>query len=146
MRVIPRVQAREPANSTFQKTAVLACIDARLTVEDLLGLNTGEAYIIRNTDGIATEDAIRSLIISHELLGTQEFFLVINYTDCGMLTFADEELRNKLAQKVHTNTSGLKFHSFPDLEENVKNQVDRIKSTPSLPKNIAVYGFIYDMR
>jgi len=101
MRVIPRVQAREPANSTFQKTAVLACIDARLTVEDLLGLNTGEAYIIRNTDGIATEDAIRSLIISHELLGTQEFFLVINYTDCGMLTFADEELRNKLAQKVH---------------------------------------------
>lgn len=101
MRVIPRVQAREPANSTFEKTAVLACIDARLTVEDLLGLNTGEAYIIRNTDGIATEDAIRSLIISHELLGTQEFFLVINYTDCGMLTFADEELRNKLAQKVH---------------------------------------------
>ena len=101
MKVIPRVQAREPANSTFEKTAVLACIDARLTAEDLLGLNTGEAYIIRNTDGIATEDAIRSLIISHELLGTQEFFLVINYTDFGMLTFADEELRNKLAQKVH---------------------------------------------
>ncbi|HZD82884.1 MAG TPA: carbonic anhydrase [Nitrososphaeraceae archaeon] len=101
MRVIPRVQAREPANSIFEKTALLACIDARLTVEDLLGLNTGEAHIIRNTHGIATDDAIRSLIISHELLGTQEFFLVINYTDCGMLTFADEELRNKLAQKVH---------------------------------------------
>jgi carbonic anhydrase len=128
-----------------RKLAVLACMDARLTVEDFLGLNTGEAHIIRNAGGIATDDAIRSLIISHELLGTQEF-LVVNHTDCGMLTFADEDLQKKLAQKYKADASELKFHSFSDLVENVKNQVDRIKSTPFLPKDMPVYGFVYDVR
>jgi hypothetical protein len=77
---------------------VLACMDARLTVSKLLGLKTGEAHIIRNAGGIATEDAIRSLIISNELLGTKEF-VVINHTDCGMLTFKDNELAERLAKK-----------------------------------------------
>lgn len=128
-----------------RKLAVLACMDARLTVEEFLGLGTGDSHIIRNAGGIATDDAIRSLIISHELLGTQEF-LVVNHTDCGMLTFTDEELQKKLADKYQADASGLKFHSFPNLEQNVRNQVDRIKSTPFLPKDIPVYGFTYDVR
>ena len=128
-----------------RKLAILACMDARLTVEDLLGLKTGEAHIIRNAGGIATDDAIRSLIISHELLGTEEF-LVVNHTDCGMLSFTDEELRKKLSEKYKADASELKFHSFPDLEANVKNQVYKIKSTQFLPKDIPVYGFVYDVR
>src|ERR1700724_4213735 len=82
-----------------RKLAILACMDARLSVEQLLGLKTGDAHIIRNAGGIATEDALRSLIISHHLLGTQEF-IVINHTDCGMLTFKDEALRKQLEQKT----------------------------------------------
>src|SRR5208337_2565610 len=78
-----------------RKLAIVACMDARLTVEQLLGLKTGEAHIIRNAGGIVTEDAIRSLLISHYLLGTEEF-MIINHTDCGMLTFKDEELRDRL--------------------------------------------------
>jgi carbonic anhydrase len=128
-----------------RKLAVLACMDARLTVENFLGLTTGDSHIIRNAGGIATDDAIRSLIISHELLGTQEF-VVVNHTDCGMLTFTDEELRKKLAGKYNVDVSGLTFYSFPDLEQNVKNQVKKIKSTPFLPKDIPVYGFTYDVK
>src|ERR1700693_3448740 len=82
-----------------KKLAILACMDARLTVEQLLGLKTGDAHIIRNAGGIATEDALRSFIISHHLLGTQEF-VIINHTDCGMLTFKDDELVDKLEQKT----------------------------------------------
>jgi carbonic anhydrase len=128
-----------------RKLAVLACMDARLSIKDLLGLSTGDAHIIRNAGGIATDDAIRSLIISHELLGTQEF-LIINHTGCGMLTFTDEDLREKLKKKYEANANGLNFHSFPNLEQNVKDQVDKIKSTPFLPKDIPVYGFIYNVK
>ena len=120
-------------------------LNARLTVEDFLGLKTGEAPIIRNAGGIATDDAIRSLIISHELLGTEEF-LVVNHTDCGMLTFTDEELSKRLSEKYKADASQLKFHSFPDIEANVKNQIDKIKSTQFLPKDIPVYGFVYNVR
>jgi carbonic anhydrase len=120
-------------------------MDARLSIEDLLGLSTGDAHIIRNAGGIATDDAIRSLIISHELLGTQEF-LVVNHTGCGMLTFTDEDLREKLKEKYKANAIGLNFHSFPNLEQNVRDQVDKIKSTPFLPKDIPVYGFIYNVK
>lgn len=110
-----------------------------------MGLKTGEAPIIRNAGGIATDDAIRSLIISHELLGTEEF-LVVNHTDCGMLTFTDEELSKRLSEKYKADASQLKFHSFPDIEANVKNQIDKIKSTQFLPKDIPVYGFVYNVR
>ena len=94
-----------------RKLAVLACMDARLTVEEFLGLGTGDSHIIRNAGGIATDDAIRSLIISHELLGTQEF-LVVNHTDCGMLTFTDEELQKKLA-KVQSRCKRAKVPLIP---------------------------------
>ncbi|MGB6592068.1 MAG: carbonic anhydrase [Candidatus Nitrosopolaris sp.] len=128
-----------------RRLAVLTCMDARLTVEHFLGFNTGDSHIIRNAGGIATDDAIRSLIISHELLGTQEF-LVVNHTECGMLALSEEELRKKLGNKYKVDATGLKFHSFPNLEENVKNQVEKIKSSPFLPKDISVYGFIYDVK
>src|SRR5262249_29756676 len=84
-----------------RRLAVLACMDARLTIEQLLGLKTGDAHIIRNAGGIATVDALRSLIISHHLLGTQEF-VVINHTDCGMLTFEDSDLLSKLEKQTGT--------------------------------------------
>jgi carbonic anhydrase len=126
--------------------AVLACMDARLTVSKLLGLKTGEAHIIRNAGGIATDDAIRSLIISNELLGTKEF-VVINHTNCGMLTFKDEQLADKLARKYarQEEASRIKFYSFTSLEENVKEQVRKIKEHPLIPKAIPVSGFIYEV-
>lgn len=125
--------------------AVLACMDARLTVPDFLGLRTGDAHIIRNAGGIATEDAIRSLIISAKLLGTKEF-VVVNHTDCGMLTFKDQELQQRLTKETGVNAAKINFHAFGDLEENVRTQVARIRSSPFLPKEIPVTGFVYDVR
>jgi len=129
-----------------RKLAIVACMDARLTVEQLLGLKTGDAHIIRNAGGIATEDVIRSLIISHHLLGTQEF-IIINHTDCGMLTFKDEELEAKL--EAATNAAAVspqRFYAFPDLEKNVRQQIQRVKSHPWIPENISVRGFIYNVK
>jgi carbonic anhydrase len=129
-----------------RKLAVLACMDARLTVEEVLGLKTGEAHIIRNAGGIATEDALRSLIISHHLLGTQEFIL-IHHTDCGMLTFKDDELQAKLQQQTGTATvAPSRFHAFNDLAEDVRLQMQKIQSHPWIPKHIPVRGFIYDVK
>ena len=128
-----------------RKLAVVACMDARLTVEEMLGLKTGDAHIIRNAGGIVTEDALRSLIISHHLLGTQEF-IVINHTDCGMLTFKDEELRAKLQQQTGTVTvAPVHFHAFSDVEENVHQQIQKVKSHPWIPKHVPVRGFVYDV-
>ena len=129
-----------------RKLAVVACMDARVTVEELLGLKTGDAHIIRNAGGIVTEDALRSLIISHHLLGTQEFML-IHHTDCGMLTFQDEELRAKLQQQTRTATvAPVHFHAFSDLEEDVRQQVQKVKSHPWIPDHIPVRGFIFDVK
>ncbi len=128
-----------------RKIAILACMDARLSVEQLLGLKTGDAHIIRNAGGIATEDALRSLIISHHLLGTQEI-IVINHTDCGMLTFTDDQLLDKLEEKTGVSTvAPAHFHSFRDLEGNVRRQVARIKNHPYV-QNVAVRGFVYDVK
>src|SRR6476646_11906582 len=127
-----------------KKIAVLACMDARLNVNELLGLGIGEAHIIRNACGIATDDAIRSLIISHELLGTEEF-IVINHTDCGMLKYKDEELQKKISEKFNIDASSLKFYTFPNLEDNVKEQIKKIKSSPFFP-NVPVHGYIYDVK
>src|SRR5487761_162278 len=129
-----------------RRLAVLACMDARLTVSKLLGLKTGEAHIIRNAGGIATDDAIRSLIISNELLGTREF-VVINHTDCGMLTFKDNELAERLAKKYGRaeDASRIRFYAFSNLENNVREQVKKIKGHPLIPKDIRVSGFIYDV-
>lgn len=128
-----------------KKLAVLTCMDARMCIEQLLGLKTGDAHMIRNAGGIATEDALRSLIISHHLLGTQEF-IVINHTDCGMLTFSDHDLLHKLEEKTGVATiAPAHFHTFKNLESNVKQQVGRIKSHPYV-RNIPVRGFVYDVK
>jgi carbonic anhydrase len=128
-----------------KKLAILACMDARLTVEQLLGLKTGDAHIIRNAGGIATEDALRSLIISHHLLGTQEF-IVINHTDCGMVTFTDDQLLDKLEQQTGVSAvTPAHFHSFKDVEQNVRRQVARIKDHPYV-QDIPVRGFVYDVK
>src|SRR5215467_877903 len=128
-----------------RKLAVLACMDARLSIEDLLGLSTGDAHIIRNAGGIATDDAIRSLIISHELLGTKEF-IVLNHTECGLLKLTDKEFQKKLTEKYKTDAGTIKFHFFPNLEQNVREQVNKIKSTPFLSPEVSVTGFVYDVR
>jgi len=113
-----------------KKLAIVACMDARLTIEPALGLKTGDAHIIRNAGGIVTEDAIRSLLISHHLLGTEEW-MIVNHTDCGMLTFKEEELVAKLrAQSKTTPVTPVHFHAFRDLEENVRHQVRKVRSHP----------------
>jgi carbonic anhydrase len=129
-----------------KKLAVLACMDARLTIEPMLGLNTGDVHIIRNAGGIATEDAIRSLLISHYLLGTHEF-MVINHTDCGMLTFKDADLLERLERERGVSAvSPSHFHAFENLEGNVRRQVARIKAHPWIPKEISVRGFVFDVK
>ena len=129
-----------------RKLAIVACMDARLTVEPALGLKTGDAHIIRNAGGIVTEDVIRSLLISHYLLGTEEW-MIINHTDCGMLTFKDEELVAKLrAEWDTTAVTPAHFHAFSDLEENVRQQIQKVQSHPWVPNDIPVRGFIYDVR
>lgn len=129
-----------------KKLAIVACMDARLTIEPALGLKTGDAHIIRNAGGIVTEDAIRSLLISHYLLGTEEW-MIVNHTDCGMLTFKEEELVAKLrAQSDTTAVTPTHFHAFRDLEENVRQQIQKARSHPWVPGDILIRGFIYDVR
>ena len=132
------------AHPPARKLAVVACMDARLTVEDFLGLRTGEAHIIRNAGGIVTDDALRSLVISQWLLGTREV-LVINHTDCGMLTFRDDDLRARLARETGADASHLTFHSFSDLEANVAAQVEKIKSSPFILHSVDVRGLIFQV-
>ena len=131
-----------PASPPRRKLAVIACMDARLTVEDVLGLRTGDAHIIRNAGGLATDDAIRSLVISQHLLGTEEV-IVVEHTGCGMLTFEDEPVRQKIAAETGT-TLDLPLYSFPDLETNLRAQVERIRSHPWV-KNVPVSGLVYEV-
>jgi carbonic anhydrase len=129
-----------------RKLAVLACMDARLNVERALSLDLGDAHVIRNAGGIASEDAVRSLIISHHLLGTEEF-IVINHTDCGMLTFKDNELTARLERESGTSVvAPVHFHAFHDLDANVRRQVARIRNHPWIPRGITVRGFVYDVK
>ena len=126
--------------------AVLACMDSRILFEHCLGLRPGDAHMIRNAGGIATDDAIRSLIVSHHLLDTQEF-IVINHTDCGLLKIREYDLRQRLTEKMGTIASEpAHFYGFDNLEENVRTQVQRIKTHPWIPKQIPVRGFIYDVK
>lgn len=126
--------------------AVLACMDSRILFEHCLGLRPGDAHMIRNAGGIATEDAIRSLIVSHHLLDTQEF-IIINHTDCGLLKVREDELKQRLTDKMGTRAnSPSHFYAFDDLEANVREQMQTIKSHPWIPKQIPVRGFIYDVK
>ena len=117
-------------------------MDARLTVEDVLALRTGDAHIIRNAGGLATDDALRSLVISQQLLGTEEV-IVIEHTGCGMLTFEDAAVHRELVAKTGTDLD-LPFHAFPELETNLRAQVDRIRSHPWI-KDVPVHGLVYEV-
>jgi carbonic anhydrase len=129
-----------------RKLAIVACMDARLTIESMLGLKTGDAHIIRNAGGIVTEDVVRSLIISQQLLGTQEV-MIINHTDCGMLTFKDDGLRTRLLNSTgKLVVAPARFYAFEDVEQNVLEQVLKVQSHPWVPKQIIVRGFVYDMK
>jgi carbonic anhydrase len=123
--------------------AVVACMDARLDVHKILGLEEGDAHVIRNAGGVITDDEIRSLAISQRLLGTRDIIL-IHHTDCGMLTFTDDELK----QQIHEDV-GIKPHfpmeSFSDLEEDVRQSVARIQASPFVPNKDAVRGFVYEV-
>ncbi|MGH9395617.1 MAG: beta-class carbonic anhydrase [Terriglobia bacterium] len=129
-----------------RKLAVLACMDARLVISRMLGLKEGDAHMIRNADGIVDDDTLRSLIISHYLLGTQEFML-IHHTDCGMLTFKDNDLHARLRKETGTAAvSPNCFYSFSDLEADVREQIAKLKSHPWIPKSILIRGFIFDVK
>jgi carbonic anhydrase len=125
--------------------AILTCMDARLDPARFLGLEEGDAHVIRNAGGRASEDALRSLTISEQLLGTNEV-VVIHHTDCGMLTFSNEDLRKKLKQELNADAEHVDFLPFKDLEQSVRDDVATIKNSPFIPKNIEVSGFIYDVR
>jgi carbonic anhydrase len=125
-----------------RRLAVLACMDARLTVEDALGLHTGDAHIIRNAGGLASDDAIRSLVISQTLLGTEEI-IVVEHTGCGMLTFRDEDVRSELAARTGADVD-LPLQAFDDLESNLRTQVERIRSHPWI-RDVPVSGLIYEV-
>ena len=128
-----------------KQLAVVTCKDARLVMEPMLGLKRGDAHIIRNAGGIVTEDVIRSLLISHYMLGAQEV-MIINHTQCGLLTFTDDELRAKVQQATGTaSVTPASFHTFVDLETNVRQQVQKVRSHPWIPAQIPVRGFIYDL-
>jgi carbonic anhydrase len=124
-------------------TAVIACMDARLDVHALLGIAEGDAHVIRNAGGVVTEDAIRSLAISQRLLGTTEIIL-IHHTDCGMLTFHDDEFRASIEQET-----GIKppwaAEAFPDLDADVRQSIARVKASPFVPHKESVRGFVYDV-
>lgn len=129
-----------------RRLAVLACMDSRILFERCLGLQPGDAHMIRNAGGIATDDALRSLIVSHHLLETQEF-IIINHTDCGLLKVKEYELRAHLANKTGALASEpAHFYAFDDLEANVREQMHKVKSHPWIPKEIPVRGFIYDVK
>ncbi|WP_254560332.1 beta-class carbonic anhydrase [Dyadobacter diqingensis] len=143
--------------------AILTCMDARLDPAQYAGLAEGDAHVIRNAGGRASDDAIRSLIISHKLLGTKEWF-VIHHTDCGMALFTDQIIRDLLAKSLKTATVDengwrniqeeggsdearfIPFLTFTNLEDSVTEDVKRIKAHPLVPKDIPVYGFVYDVR
>jgi carbonic anhydrase len=125
--------------------AVLTCMDARLHPEKFLGLDVGDAHVIRNAGGRASDDAIRSLIISSHLLGTREY-VIIHHTDCGMLTFTNEALQTKLATDLGADAAAIDFLPFSDLEQSVRDDVKRIRESPFVPAGIPVCGFVYDVR
>src|SRR5437588_6489167 len=126
-----------------RKVAVVACMDARLNPYGLLGLNEGDAHVIRNAGGVITDDEIRSLSISQRLLGTEEIML-IHHTDCGMLTFGDDEFRKQIQQETGVKPEWA-AETFDDLEEDVRQSIARIKASPFIPKKDTVRGFIYEV-
>ncbi|HLH71201.1 MAG TPA: carbonic anhydrase [Candidatus Dormibacteraeota bacterium] len=126
-----------------KKLAVVACMDARIDVHRILGLEEGDAHVIRNAGGVITEDAIRSLLISQRLLGTEEIVL-IHHTDCGMLTFKDDDVRRQVQEETGIRPP-FALEAFDDLARDVRQSIARIQASPFIPRK-NVRGFIYDVR
>lgn len=127
-----------------KKLAVVACMDARLDVHKILGLEEGDAHVIRNAGGVITEDAIRSLVISQRLLGTEEIIL-IHHTDCGMLTFRDDEVKGQIEEQTGIRPA-FALEAFPNLDDDVRQSIARLEATPFLPHKSRIRGFVYDVR
>jgi carbonic anhydrase len=123
--------------------AVVACMDARLNVYGLLGLEEGDAHVIRNAGGVVTDDEIRSLAISQRLLGTTEIVL-IHHTDCGMLTFTDDAFKRQIQDETGIKPEWAP-ESFPDVDEDVRQSIARILASPFIPKKDSVRGFVYEV-
>ena len=126
-----------------QKLAVLACMDARLDVHKILGLALGDAHVIRNAGGVATDDAIRSLVISQRLLGTEEIVL-IHHTDCGMLTFSEHEVKSQIEQETGIRPA-FALEAFSDADDDVRQSIARIQASPFIPRKSSIRGFVYDV-
>ena len=126
-----------------RQVAVVACMDSRMRIFPMLGLGDGEAHVIRNAGGVVTDDEIRSLAISQRLLGTKEIIL-IHHTDCGMLTFTDDQFKRSIQ-----DDTGIKptwsAEAFPDLDEDVRQSIGRIKASPFVPSKDSVRGFVFDV-
>ncbi|HMI71301.1 MAG TPA: carbonic anhydrase [Solirubrobacteraceae bacterium] len=126
-----------------RKVAVLACMDARLDPNAVLGLQEGDAHVIRNAGGVVTDDAIRSLAISQRLLGTEEV-VVIHHTGCGMLTLDDDEFKRSIQEEVGIKPTW-SAESFGDLDEDVRQSVARIRASPFIPRKDSIRGFVYEV-
>ena len=126
-----------------RRLAVVACMDARLHVNRLLGLAIGDAHVIRNAGGVVTDDAIRSLVISQRLLGTDEIIL-IHHTDCGMLTFTDDAVKAQIEDETGIRPP-FALEAFRDLDDDVRQSIARVKASPFIPHRDSVRGFVYDV-
>jgi carbonic anhydrase len=126
-----------------RKVAVVACMDARLNPYGLLGLSEGDAHVIRNAGGVVTDDEIRSLAISQRLLGTEEIVL-IHHTDCGMLTFTDDDFKAAIQKDTGIKPEWA-AEAFTDLDEDVRQSINRIKASPFIPNKKSVRGFVYEV-
>jgi carbonic anhydrase len=126
-----------------RRVAIVACMDARLDPQALLGLEEGDAHVIRNAGGVITDDEIRSLAISQRLLGTEEIML-IHHTDCGMLTFKDDDLRRQIQDETGVKPAWA-AEAFEDLDEDVRQSIARIQASPFIPRKDEVRGFVYDV-
>jgi carbonic anhydrase len=123
-----------------RRFAVVTCMDARIDPAKALGLEEGDAHVIRNAGGLVNDETLRSLVISHHLLGTQEA-IVIGHTDCGMVTFTNDDLHGKLGPE----SESIDFQPFPDVDARVRQSVETIRSAPLLPDSFAATGFVYDV-
>ena len=123
---------------------IVACMDARIDPARALGLTEGDAHVIRNAGGVVTDDVLRSLVISQRLLGTEEIIL-IHHTDCGMVTFRDDDLKDEIESDTGIRPS-FAFESFPDVEEDVRQSIRRIRANPFVPVRDKIRGFVYDVK
>jgi carbonic anhydrase len=147
------IQANEEYAAAFDKrdlplppakrVAVVACMDARLIPTRALGLEEGDAHVIRNAGGLA-KDALRSLIISEQLLGTREI-VILHHTDCGMLTFKNEDVYAKVEETLGADASDIDFLPFPNLDQSVRDDIQFLKDSPLIPEDVSIRGFVYDV-